>query len=212
MFLVVPCRMPMETTLHTYELVEAMLIDSAPCDILRWMHVCRTWNDVINSSENLRQRLGFKRQNTSAQWCTRVRQNSVPIRCSESTDSGDGPLAKCHRKINGLHLNPLFRPLFSKMIHQPSSLRANASIELTEAWQRNGASWRRMLIVQEAVPRIELQVFLVGGKDTEVWTEDVQILNSSGVTAVDVVDRLIRFLENAKLMFVRIKGVEGLIA
>lgn len=68
-----------------------------------------------------------------------------------------------------------------------------------------------MLIAQEAVPRIELQFFLVGGKNAEVWIEDVQICNSCGVTAIDVVERLLRFSENTKLTFVRIKGVEGLI-
>lgn len=69
-----------------------------------------------------------------------------------------------------------------------------------------------MLIVQEALCKIEMQVFLVGAKDAEVWIQDVQLINSSGVTAVDVVERLMKFGGYAKLTFVRIKGVEGLIA
>lgn len=167
-----------EVVVQTYEIFEAIVIYCDPCDMLRWACVCQSWNVMIQRSEKVRKRLcrrpkeDWKPLQTPARWRNDISWN-------HNSDPGVPPLSSVQIDSQELHLNLLLQPLLSKLTNQP---KGNGCLKLLESYQRPEAIWRGLLIGEEAAPKIEMQAFLVGREDAEIWYEDVEMFVEGGMT------------------------------
>lgn len=151
-----------QRVIATAELLESILAQLPMRDLLKCQGVCRAWKTTIDSSPRLQEALFFK-------------PSSVTRASPLSPPEGASPTLTC----NDFQRNPLLESKFWPFFSKPTDMHHlfgekdllcmpwNKDELSRAAYNRAGASWRKMLLIQpaSAIKDIELINLVQGGPE-----------------------------------------------
>ncbi|KAK5138065.1 hypothetical protein LTR08_005863 [Meristemomyces frigidus] len=127
------------------ELMEIILCDVSPQDVLLWQRVCQVWKGTIDGSKHLQRKLCFVPENVQ----------EVPRSWVESED-GELPDASTLLPLEDPHPNELLQRLLEDLANGKVYLNESSKVVPTRKG-RPLASWRRMYLTQPPIKRVGLQ-------------------------------------------------------
>ncbi|KAK4539559.1 hypothetical protein LTR36_010836 [Oleoguttula mirabilis] len=174
------------------ELVETILCDVEPVDVLLWQRVCKVWRGTVTGSLKLQRLLFFRPEEGPPENPT---DEEHPSHSLEGHDIES-------RGIDAVRHNDLLDKLLADLALGRVYLNENRKV-VPACKGRAPASWRRMFLTQPPAKRIELAVlfeysdsFIIGDDSGEIiWAKShfTEVLEDpEGVRAGEIVKRMIK--------------------